>query len=258
MKLTRRQETFIRNLMDLSRELQGPIHYSMLAERTGVSRITAYDMLRLLEEKGFARSEYQLAEGKSGPGRSEIVFWPTERVYQRMAHRKQEIEAGDWEEMKDRILDQMKEQMQSGEICDDGDYQLATELLARIPPEGNGSEHYCVEVMTIIALRLQNETGRQLFLDYLSTIVPDSGFVSTSDLTMLSGFALGLLVAEQSDLPEWNRELLEHVRQYHKLVADMDATQRRQLANNLSELSKILNETQTTQSLPDTAPEPLG
>ena len=80
MKLTRRQETFIRNLMDLSRELQGPIHYSMLAERTGVSRITAYDMLRLLEEKGFVRSDYQLAEGKSGPGRSEIVFWPTEQA----------------------------------------------------------------------------------------------------------------------------------------------------------------------------------
>jgi DNA-binding Lrp family transcriptional regulator len=258
MKLTRRQETFIRNLMDLSRELQGPIHYSMLAERTGVSRITAYDMLRLLEEKGFVRSDYQLAEGKSGPGRSEIVFWPTERVYQRMAHRNQQIDAGDWEGMKDRMLDQMKEQMQSGQICDEEDYQFATEMLARIPPDGPKPMQYCVEVITIIALRLRNATGRQLFMDYLSTIVPDSGFVSASDLTMLSGFSLGLLVAEQSDEPGWNRELLEHVRQYDKSVAEMDESQRRQLADRLSDVSKLLTEIQTAQPLAKPTSEAIG
>lgn len=51
MKITRRQEDFIRKLLDLYRESEGPIHYSELAERLGVNRFTAYDMLRLLEEK---------------------------------------------------------------------------------------------------------------------------------------------------------------------------------------------------------------
>ena len=46
MKLTRRQEEFIRKLMDLYWEKRGPIHYSVLAERLGVSPFTAYDMLR--------------------------------------------------------------------------------------------------------------------------------------------------------------------------------------------------------------------
>ena len=71
IKITRRQETFIYKLLDLYRELDGPIHYSVLAERVGVSPFTAYDMLRLLEEKGLVASEYHVATDKPTPGRSE-------------------------------------------------------------------------------------------------------------------------------------------------------------------------------------------
>ena len=78
MKLTRRQEEFIKSLLDLHQEVDGPIHYSILAERLGVSPFTAYDMLCVLEEKGFVTSEYHLATNKSGPGRAERVFYPTE------------------------------------------------------------------------------------------------------------------------------------------------------------------------------------
>ena len=76
MNLTRRQKDFITNLIDLSNEIEGPIHYSALADRLGVSPFTAYDMLRLLEEKGLVTSEYQLAAGKDGPGRAERLFYP--------------------------------------------------------------------------------------------------------------------------------------------------------------------------------------
>ena len=100
------------------------------------------------------------------------------------------------------MLDQMKEQMQSGQICDEEDYQFATEMLARIPPDGPEPMQYCVEVITIIALRLRNG------------------------------------------------ELLEHVRQYDKSVAEMDEPQRRHLADRLSDVSKLLTEIQTAQPRP--------
>ena len=35
MKLTRRQEDFIINLVELSQKMHGPIHYSVLAEHLG-------------------------------------------------------------------------------------------------------------------------------------------------------------------------------------------------------------------------------
>ena len=71
MKLTRRQEEFINKLLELHQEYEGPIHYSLLADRLGVSPFTAYDMLCVLEDKGVVTSEFQLASDKSGPGRAE-------------------------------------------------------------------------------------------------------------------------------------------------------------------------------------------
>jgi hypothetical protein len=41
MKLTNRQETFIKNLLQLYQESEDAIHYTVLAERLGVSRFTA-------------------------------------------------------------------------------------------------------------------------------------------------------------------------------------------------------------------------
>ncbi len=78
MKLTRRQEEFVQKMVELKQEFDGPVHYSLLAERLGVSPFTAYDMLCLLEEKGYVTSEYQLPTDKSGPGRAERVFYPRE------------------------------------------------------------------------------------------------------------------------------------------------------------------------------------
>ncbi len=72
MKLTKRQDAFIKNLLDLYMEAKEPIHYTVLAERLGVSRFTAYDMLRVLEDKGFVRSEYRLSD-KAKTGRSESI-----------------------------------------------------------------------------------------------------------------------------------------------------------------------------------------
>ena len=125
MKLTGRQEAFIRNMLDLSRELNGPIHYSVLAERMGVSPITAYDMLRFLEEKGLVTSQYQRAAGKSRPGRSAVVFVPTRRASQPMAQMKG-VPADDWEATKELLLENVRKR-------DGPDCELARELLARCP-----------------------------------------------------------------------------------------------------------------------------
>ena len=80
MKLTRRQEEFIKKMIEMGQELDGPFHYTLVADQLGVSPFTAYDMLRLLEEKGFVTSEYKLATDKSGPGRATRLFYPTEKA----------------------------------------------------------------------------------------------------------------------------------------------------------------------------------
>lgn len=230
MKLTRRQETFIRNLLDLSREVAGPIHYSVLAKRLGVSPFTAYDMLRLLEERGFATSDYQLAADKTGPGRSEIVFLPTARARQLMNKLVGKAERQNWDAVKEHVL----EKVRAGEVRDQ---ELAQEMLARVPSGGSGVVRYCIEVMTVVALRLQHSAGRRLLLEYLPQILPakDDG-ACRANLGLLGGFALGILAIEDADDRAWVRELLRHVQRYHSLVIAMEPDGCRRLAANLRQV----------------------
>ncbi len=229
VKLTRRQETFIHKMLDLYREFNGPIHYSVLAKQLGVSRFTAYDMLRLLEEKGLVTSEYQVASDRPGPGRSEVFFLPTERAGRLFAELAGDVSGVDWEAVKERVL----EKVRSGEVRD---RELAEEMLARIPPEGEGVLRYCVEVMTIIALRLRRSAGRRLLMEYLPLFLSGGQTASRASLSLLGGFALGLLANENASDREWSRELFAHVQRYQSLVAEMDTKLCRRLASSLNDV----------------------
>lgn len=228
MKLTRRQKEFVENLIEMTREIRGPIHYSMLAERLGVSPFTAYDMLRVLEEKGMVTSEYQLAEGKSGPGRAERLFCP---VPPNASQRQQLVNAYGKMALDERNLQQfVLKKLQNGESPN---LEVAEELLARIPPDGPENIRYCIEVMTVIAMRLKKRAGQKLMFAYLPKILPLGGPVSQADLCMLGGFSFGLLVQDETNDREWSQILFEHVEQYHNLVLSMDQAECKQLANNL-------------------------
>jgi len=235
MKLTRRQEEFIRQLLDLYQQSGEPLHYTELAERLGVNRFTAYDMLRLLEEKGLARSEYRLASDKEGPGRSEIVFLPTEKAHQLLAGML--LSSGkpleDWEATKNAIL----------EVIGSGGYSesdLVQEILARAPVEAASPGRYCLEVMAIIALRLRRGQGRSLLLQYLPMILPEIDASNTENLTLLGGFALGVLAREYADDPTWCLEMFEHVKRYQTIITSMTPKQRNDLAASLNQVYEAL------------------
>ncbi len=229
MKLTRRQETFIHRLLDLYRELKGPIHYSVLAERVGVSPFTAYDMLRLLEKKGLVASEYRVASGKPVPGRSEIVFRPTDRAYRLLVELAGDTDVGDWEAVKEQVL----ERLRRGELHE---RELAEEMLARVPPEVPSILRYCIEVMTVVTLRLGRGAGRRLLAEHLPQILERQGEVTRAGLLLLSGFALGLLARESSGEAGWNQGLLAHVRRYQSLVLEMEPGLCHQLGDELKDV----------------------
>ena len=224
MKITRRQEEFINKLLELHQETEGPIHYSLLAERLGVSPFTAYDMLCLLEEKGVVISEYQLASNKSGPGRAERVFYPTETVQAREQRLAREVgnEKLQGEELKRLILDRLRK----GEVWDKG---LAEEMLARIPAEGQGKIRYCVEVMTIVSLRMRHSSGRHVLSSYFPEILPANTSACRANLCLLGGFTFGILAQECSSDQEWVSKLFEHVQNYLNIVIKMNPEDCRQL-----------------------------
>jgi len=62
MKTTTRQKEFLKVLIDLYQQKASPIHYSEVAQKMGVSKWTAYDMLQLLHKEGLLEVEYLIPE----------------------------------------------------------------------------------------------------------------------------------------------------------------------------------------------------
>ena len=232
MKLTRRQEEFITNLHELNRELNGPIHYSLLAERLGVSPFTAYDMLCLLEEKGLASSEYQLASDKSGPGRAERLFYPTDKAHAKKEEmlRKAGEQVFDEESLKRFVL----ERIRGGGLPDN---TFTREMLARIPPDtSDGRLSYCKEIFTIIFLRLRNSGNLKMFVQHAPTFNPDSSPASCSSLGAMAGYAFGVLVQEYGSDPAWVNQLSQHVKKYIETVNDLKPGELSELRSYIVEL----------------------
>ena len=234
MKITRRQETFITNLIDLSDQVDGPIHYSTLAERLGVSPFTAYDMLCLLEEKGLVTSEYQLAADKHGPGRTERLFYPSLSPDKR---NDMLVEAfGGRIPGKEEHKKLVMTRVHSGGLLDN---DLAVEVLARLLDVEDGKISYCVEIMSIVAVRLQRTTGRKLLLKHWSRLLP-TDHPTCADLSLQGGFAFGLLAQECGEDDNWIQKLFEHIQKYLSIVQQLNPQECNQLADALSEVFETL------------------
>jgi len=231
VKLTGRQREFLRRFLDLYQGTNQPIHYTQLAENVGVSKPTAYDMLRLLEERGLVASEYTLPK-EGGPGRSSIVFHPTEKAAKVMA----QLAGGDWgkeewEQAKERILQALRE-------IKDADYQnFLDEILLRIP-ERKSPMLYVAEMITAAMLSL-NQLKGEAETSGLFKQLRALGFPGELGLNALAGLTLGLTLVEKA-----NRRvttlLLSYTQKYQDNLAKLSAENKKRLSDFAQEVMKIM------------------
>lgn len=101
--LTERRKQFLQKLLDLYRRTNLPVHYESVAQALGVSKWTAYDMLKELEKLGYLRRDYAVNRGEAG--RSLIVFTPTADAERLFARTRLSL-AGpeDWDAAKAQIM----------------------------------------------------------------------------------------------------------------------------------------------------------
>jgi DNA-binding PadR family transcriptional regulator len=231
MKLTGRQKDFLSKFLDLYREADHPLHYAVLADRVGVTKIAAYDMLRLLEEQGLVTSEYVLPEG-GGPGRSSIVFSPTEKAATVMAQLAGERwDTVEWDEVKEHILTALREGKGT-------DYQsLLEEILLRIP-ERKSPMLFVAEMLTAAILslnQLREEAATRGLLENLRAL----GFPGELGLNALAGLTLGLTMVEKA-----NRRvttlLLSYTQKYQDHLARLSADNKKRLSDFAQEVMKIV------------------
>ncbi|MBI9043889.1 MAG: hypothetical protein JEZ06_05345 [Anaerolineaceae bacterium] len=231
IKLTRRQEEFINKMRELSKEKNQPIHYSTLAKRLGVSPFTAYDMLCLLEEKGLVNSEYILAKGKSGPGRAERVFIP---IFNSEMAPKQ---APEIKEKVDQLLAQGVSLSKIipiiAEQVEPWRKKLAQDILARIPPHGEGNVRHCMEIMTIAAFRLRQVEIKDNFSDYFKEIFSDNETGMSANFCLLGGFVFGVLTQDRQTEEDWLNFYFQQLRVYMEKVLLLSEGEKTQLKEYL-------------------------
>jgi len=230
MKLTGRQKVFLSKFLDLYGEAEGPLHYTTVAERLGVSKITAYDMLRILEEKGLVASEYVLPVKGHGPGRSTIVFHPTQKAAEVMAQLAgEDWDRAEWEAVKERILQALRE----GKGTDYED--LLNEILLRIP-ERQSPMLYSAEVITATILslyQLKEDAMASRLFEHLRGLPGELG------LNALAGLTLGLSLVERANR-RFTTMLLSYTHRYQDSLSKLSTERKRMLSDFAQEVMKAI------------------
>ncbi|NOZ71283.1 MAG: hypothetical protein GXP38_05110 [Chloroflexi bacterium] len=231
MKLTGRQKAFLKDFLDLYLEVDGPLHYTTIAERLGIGKVTAYDMLRLLEEKGFVRSEYVLPPTRSGAGRSSVVFRPTPKAHEALAHLAgDDWDQASWERVKDSILTALREGKGN-------DYEKILEDILQRLDEQTSPLVAAAEWVTAITLSLR-QLQEDVTLNGLVERLKAIGFPGELGLEALGGFAVGLSFVERINRRLISR-LLHHVQSYQANLRHLTAPNRRRLSDFAQEVWKI-------------------
>jgi hypothetical protein len=234
-KLTARQQAFLQKLLEIYQERQEPVHYTAVAEALGVSRFSAYDMLKVLEKKGVASSTYALDSAHSGPGRSMIVFSPTPQAAASLAPGIHDPGLGEeWQSARERILNKLRSAREAN-------YREAlNDILARLP-EANAPLTFCTEMVAALLLNMRRAGVRARGLNPFRALAALRGGGSAA-LEMLAGLSLGATLSdEEENGPSITRRLLDQAHRYQSNLSRLNEEARAVLIKFLEEALEALD-----------------
>ncbi len=230
MSMTERQRTFLEQFWELYREVKAPLHYSVVAEKLKVSNISAYDMLRLLKKQGVVASQYLLPKKQRGPGRSTIVFYPTQRGKALFSRpQPEEGERGEWEDLKEKLLQGLRKRK------DEYD-QMLDELLSRIPQRKSPMLHSTEMIAAIVlqVCQLGEEARERLFKEARKLML-----AGESGLSALAGLSLGLTLVEGDDTG-FTDKLFSYVGRYQEDLSRLSVESKEALSDFFLEVVKTV------------------
>jgi len=230
-KLTYRQQQFLSKFLDIYRDLGHPVHYITVAENLGVGKVTAYEMLRLLEEQGLVQAEYHPNPDQHGPGRSVVLFYPTQEGDQVIKQLEGiSLQNEDWETEKELILKELRDEKAGG-------YEkLISNLLSHIPncrsPLIFATELITTVVLTLVSIK--DLPGIQAILDRLSRI----GLPHEIGLGVMSGISMFLSAMDKTSRAAG--VLMSHITHYEEVFVQLSEDSKKKLSDYTREVIRIL------------------
>lgn len=231
-RLTRRQQQFLTQFIDIFRESGKPLSYHYIAERMRVGKISVYEMLRLLEQSGYIKTDYKPGDKSHRPGRPAISFSPTKKAFdltQRLVMTADELEY--WSVQKEVYLNRLR----------DHDLfvysEFRRELLSRIHLRKTPLLHV-TEMVTIILLTISSlpSTEKISILWKKISRVGSSGEIS---LHTFLGIALAVSCLDQED-KRISDDLFNNISWYEYYLQDMHIENHNRVCNYIREAASVI------------------
>ncbi len=232
MYLTPRQNEFLSKVVDLYQLAGRPIHYTTIAGNLGISKWSAYDMMKLLEDKGLIISSYDVPEIGKCRGRSSIVFSPTAKGQNLIKELSGIIpEKQEWQKLRVKILENLSK-------LEGPEYEtLLCELLKKNPAQTNPLL-YCTDMTTAMLLVIKGFKDKLKGGISIKTILKDTPKMS-GKLISLAGLTLGMSLTGLADKTSIAK-VLGQTRKFKALVQEMDLKRLKMLEEFMDDAAGIL------------------
>lgn len=154
MSLTKRRLQFLHTLVELYQKTKLPIHYEALAKSLGVSKWTAYDMLKEIEKLGFITRSYEV--NTKVTGRSQVVFVPTDKASDLFNQSRNElVDLVDWKKTVENISGLLKD------LNNTGPNEAVRKIWAEIP-EASVRINFCAYIIGLLLMYLKKLGGKEV------------------------------------------------------------------------------------------------
>ncbi|WML42380.1 Lrp/AsnC family transcriptional regulator [Neobacillus sp. OS1-2] len=212
ISLTKRRREFLDQIWQQYQTTNLPVHYSDVAEAIGVSKWTAYDVLKTLESQGLLKRTYAVNENETG--RSTVVFSPTSMADLLFQKERREISNPDeWEIILNRVRVLMAQQ-QNLPLMDAIKHIL--ELMKNVEVK----LEFCTYFLCVLLLFL-NSLGNPI--KDLTVNMVNASEESHIQLSVFVGAVVGMIIQSVGD--EISPEMIIIVQQFFNNANQLHSTE---------------------------------
>jgi Mn-dependent transcriptional regulator len=162
---------FLRTIKEIYESTNLPVHYIRVAQLMGISKWSAYEMLKNLEREGFITSQYEVNPGEKHPGRAMVLFSPNNKLYTILSGNPLEKSINEWDQVKEKLLSLCEE------ITEGKPREIIKQLMKELPSIRNPMA-FSAYILTILIALLRTLSGNSMELIkniVLDIVNPESG-----------------------------------------------------------------------------------
>lgn len=226
MRITRRRMDFLQKIKQLYEATNLPVHYAQVGELLGVSKWSAYEMLKTLEKEGLLASRYEVNQGEKFPGRAMVLFAPTRLADAVLSGKtlEEKVPAKEWRQVHERLLS-LYEELKTA-----NPKELVEQLMAELP----GLESplifsaYMIALL-IVLLRTLSEKSIGLLKNVVMNAVKEE-----TGLAIFAGVALGSMMKTATQFPLLS-QIVSYMGRFQVNLAELNQSERALLMDFLEE-----------------------